>query len=814
MRKPIPRKESHVKTTTQKAPVGTYQKQKRMTILLAALIVVLAICAAFVYYLIYLDETSFEQGGVTYRVQKSDGSYVLMNEDGKICELTSDGYYVTDDGKLLISVSAEDGTYSIYAAVEGLEDGEEVYNLSAETILIFPYVSQSTLQALEMHNEHGVYSIYCNEYGDFCVTGTEESLATYDATALSALTTSTCGMIAQDKIIDPLVDENGGYSEYGLTDTDTYWIVTTIDGDVYKMILGDKTPAGDGYYVQYIACSNVTLDGDGRVVSMIETPRAAVYIVSPSVLGYSSDGTSIEYIDKPFHNAVESLLIPQITYEMSTSTYFDVSNFILMQGNDALLAFDYIDIATRAHTQEHTNPFAMLLQEHQGLTLSSDKVMDALYSLYNMSFVGCVKLNPSTEDLIEYGIYVNPTLCYIDKTNTVYYVTQQEDGTYALCNKDLIPCETNADGDYLTSAGEIVRIYTKTNDDGTVSVSGETVLGSGEWDYNYTSPYSIFFNFDITENGTNYTTEQFVVFSAKNEDRNSYYAYSPNYNMIVEIASYDLEFLHWSLFDWIDSSLYQVNIVFTGTFTIEGPDGTVYSFKLNNTETSLAKLTAITNGTYTDGNGTKYVLKKVDGVYGLYKSTGPKHTASTSAYFRVADKTAETSELYVSYFGLPSGGKSEGWFAGQFYLTSDNKLLLCDTENGYYAVADVTLASSELTVLYNDSHFVDTDNFRQLYKSLTFASIEQEYHLTEEEESALIANPAKFQLRITAKTAEKELVYEFYYLTSRKSYVRISGDGGETFIGGMYVLTARVNKMLSDSEKLLAGIDIDAEAKN
>jgi hypothetical protein len=78
----------------------------------------------------------------------------------------------------------------------------------------------------------------------------------------------------------------------------------------------------------------------------------------------------------------------------------------------------------------------------------------------------------------------------------------------------------------------------------------------------------------------------------------------------------------------------------------------------------------------------------------------------------------------------------------------------------------------------------------------------------------LLADKDAFQLRLHMKSADQDLVYEFYYLTSRKSYIRISGDGGETFTGGMYVLTSRVNKIISDAEKVLSGIPVDPTAKN
>ena len=154
------------KKTEAKKPLGTYEKQKRTTIVLLIVAVVLAVCAVVAYYFVNLDKSSFEQGGVRYRVQMKDGEYVLTNAEGYTCEKTSDGYYVTDDGMLMVAVK-EDGTYAFYAAVEGLEDGEEVYNRVAQTILIFPYVSRDNLQALTVHNEHGSYTVYRDESGGF-----------------------------------------------------------------------------------------------------------------------------------------------------------------------------------------------------------------------------------------------------------------------------------------------------------------------------------------------------------------------------------------------------------------------------------------------------------------------------------------------------------------------------------------------------------------------------------------------------------------------------------------------------------------------
>ena len=119
-----------------------------------------------------------------------------------------------------------------------------------------------------------------------------------------------------------------------------------------------------------------------------------------------------------------------------------------------------------------------------------------------------------------------------------------------------------------------------------------------------------------------------------------------------------------------------------------------------------------------------------------------------------------------------------------------------------------------MTVVCNNEKGIDVKVFRSFYQTLLYASLEDSVEMTAEEEAALIADPANFQGRLHVKTATRDLVYEFYYLTPRKSYIRISGDGGETFTGGMYILTARAEKIVADAVRAYKGETINPTAKN
>lgn len=824
------------KAKEKRPRTGTYVKQRRFTILFAALIVLLAIAVGITYYFVRLDKTSFTHNGIVYRIVQRDGVYVLVNGDGVVCEKAYGGeYYMTDDGEMLLSVDKKSGEYSVYAAVEGLEydandkNSENAYFVSTQTVLVFPAISQSNMQAIEMHNEHGSYTFYRDKYNDFRLLGKEDFLMTYDPETFSSFLFNTGTMVAQSKIVDPIVDENGEFSEYGLSGSDTYWTITTVDNRVYKVIVGDKTPSGDGYYIQYVECTDPVLNTDGTVKSITETPRKAVYITSSQTMN-----TSIEYEEKPFHSPVEDLMIPQIVYEASMNNYFDVQNYVLFKNDQPFVAFDYIDITDRTISERASTPFVMLLDEHLGLSANTNNIMAALESFYGMTFSSCVKLAPSDEDLAKYGIYTDPSHAFTEKDAdgkaTTFLVLLQENGAYALCKEDGSPLIPEADGTYLTPLGAVLRIDPEKG-------TGETVSGNGEWGLSYKSPYSIFYNFDVVSDGSEITTEQLVLFSNVSTS-NTVYAYSPSYGMIVEIPSYELEFLRWSFFEWIETQLFDVNIAYVSSLKIEIPNASSLSFTLNNAESKQGKIESFSdlkefflaqaNGSYyyfteetlkesgiDKKDALDYRLKKVNGKYGVYNSKGIEYPTALETYFRIADKKAEKSEYFVSRNGMPSGGKTDGWFRGKMYLLPNKSYVLCDEENGYWGTADYSVNSSDLTVMNDEiGKKVNVDSFRDYFEVLFFASIEQEYILSPDEEKALIEDPAALQLRLSIKTAEQDLVYEFYYLTSRKSYLRVSGDGGKTFVGGMYMLTARVDKLANDAEKILSGGEIDSTAKN
>ena len=134
--------------------------------------------------------------------------------------------------------------------------------------------------------------------------------------------------------------------------------------------------------------------------------------------------------------------------------------------------------------------------------------------------------------------------------------------------------------------------------------------------------------------------------------------------------------------------------------------------------------------------------------------------------------------------------------------------------DGYIPAADgsrVYVDANQVRVV-SDTETVyvryDTNLFRKFYQTLLYASISDSYEMSAEDEAALIADESKLLLTMTVLNSEgEETVYKFYRLTSRKAYITINGNGG------FYVISDRVEKIVSDCQKFFAGELIDATSK-
>ncbi len=149
-------------------------------------------------------------------------------------------------------------------------------------------------------------------------------------------------------------------------------------------------------------------------------------------------------------------------------------------------------------------------------------------------------------------------------------------------------------------------------------------------------------------------------------------------------------------------------------------------------------------------------------------------------------------------------------FADSIAIDSDRYDVIFKMDNSA-SDQSKTVSSADIVISANVSggsaQKVDTETFRDFYKTILYASMEGVCDLSEQEMADLRTGTP--DMTMTVKTlGGRELVYRFYQYTERKSYMTINDQGV------FYILHDRVEKLVTDAEKAVKGEPIEATAKN
>ena len=754
---------------------STLMKRRRIAII-ASVIAVIVLAIALVWVLDYAKTTTVTDpaDGTEYFIRYREKTYALYDTDKKTKLPTDEqyGYYVTH-ADTLIEVDAETGEYEIIAVVD--TEGSEVVGFN-QRLLMFPHIEKANIRQLEVHNEEGSFTFArmnietgkIDDSSDFVIK--DSPLTSFDQEMFASLYVSAGYTLTTMKIEDPIKDDNGEFSEYGLVpeegrvrnvvdektgelevDKETgeyitetydyvpaYYILTDTSGNEYKVIIGDMLVTGGGYYVQYVDMSGEE-----------EVKRDAVYVLS------SDFGDTMLA-------AIEEFVTPQLTYPMSMNNYFDVEDFFVLNKTgeysadakldelyDAVVGFTFIPLDERENTIKASEPYVFSGYSLDGYTPSSNNIDACLQGMYDPAFVGCHKLSPTAEDIVECGLAVEAGL----------------------------------------------------ND-------------KGKMTYEMVPDYMVMFNFDVTDDDGNVveTVNHVIYISRDPEDKNgNFYAFTEIYevddegntgemlydlNMIVEIQPHSMEFLSWDSYDWINSGYVNLNIAFCDKITLTSGDGYYAEFLLDNTASDSTESISSTNlkVVATDSNGN---ARTTFSYLEVYDESGNLWviTATEIKCYKADGTELKITTAYYDYNAMDTQVRV---VSGYIQCLNGDKVYVTADEVRIDAVNDA-----------NDITYVryDTNLFRQFYKTLLYASISNSYHMTDEEEARVVTD-GNCLLTMTILNSEgKENVYKFYKLTSRKAYITINGNGG------FYVLTDRVEKFVSDAQRFFAGELIDATAK-
>ena len=274
-----------------------------------------------------------------------------------------------------------------------LLEGEELG--PNDRILMFPQAERSNIQSIDVHNSTGDWGFYYDADDEqFYVTGHPE--APFDKEKISSLFVSCGYTLSMTRVAENCED----MSEYGLSSKDNppYYTLTTRDGEVHTVYIGNMIPTGAGYYVRYKG-------------------RNAVYVL---------DSTIGQTVLQP----LENMITPMLTYPMSTNDYFTVKNFAVMKGDDITVLITYLE-EDEKEAEAALGSYKMLAPANYNVNDSNYSV--ALEKLTSFQGIRTLVYAPTEDDLREYGL--------LDPAYSVYY-------EYKGIQQTIVFSEKNENGNY------------------------------------------------------------------------------------------------------------------------------------------------------------------------------------------------------------------------------------------------------------------------------------------------------------------------------------------------------------------------------
>ncbi len=542
------------------------KRQRRLILILLLVVAMLAGSFAIVFRLtsraVYKDID-----GTKYYIVNVDGTYVMQDANGNELPRTShsNSYstaYQTPLGTI-VAVDLATGTYSEVAFVS--TSGNETLEFSAYKgefdILMYPMLEREVIKTIEVYNEKdsftfqqmqrctneqcrknektGEYEKYQDLYDNFpknsegklicpvCGSLAERTAFTikdfhgisFDENMFATLVLCT-GYTTTYMRLDREAVKKYGPQEYGLPAVGeapkNYFIITDIYGTSHKVILGDKIPSDTGYYAQ--------LEGHPDVYILKELEQTQYsYTLSQVLL-----------------SELESFITPTVVDTMSTTDYFDVTNFKLntvasltdeiLNDPDAdidallssVISFDYIPIELRSAKSNATIPYEGT-GKYSSYAINDFKAENCLISLQNLAPKRTVKL--------------------------------------------FTPEENKENGPLLFAK------FLK---------EGENGKPHGEIGYYLSYTHNV-----ERDAAKNYAPSKWVdqrIWISTLSENDTYFVYSEAYQMIVEVDRAQLEFLRWDSFTWVRTTLFNDSVIFMKTMEILVPGKAPVTFVVDNRE--------------------------------------------------------------------------------------------------------------------------------------------------------------------------------------------------------------------------------------
>lgn len=333
------------------------------------------------------------------------------------------------------------------------QEGETIGSLGKYQI--HKQLERSEIKRIYVHNSFGEYAFVRDKNGDFVIEGMED--LSYNEKYLSVLISVVGNPLALVK-----VDSGSSrYTEYGITDSDTYWEVTATDGKVYHMTVGYMTHTAGGYYVSY-------------------ADREAVYVLGgdfSSVLDIEDGGTSL---DVTVLRPIEFYVTPVLVAGIDSNDFYLMDNFTVFKNEEKFLSVKIVD------KEDQVNPDAIvenILTYPAEYNTNDDVYYEILQKVANLSGTETVDAYATDEDFEKYGL-ADPKYMIIFDYNKINYAiivsAALEDGSYYATSSFNPTVVVKVDADSLSFLEEDLLYWVSPNPFAYSITSVEKIAVSGK----------------------------------------------------------------------------------------------------------------------------------------------------------------------------------------------------------------------------------------------------------------------------------------------------------------------------------------------
>lgn len=302
------------------------------------------------------------------------------------------------------------------------------------------------------------------------------------------------------------------FSEYGLDDSNNpaHYKIISLDGIEHTVYIGDQIPTSGGYYARY----------EGRGAVYILTKGIANTLLAP----------------------VTAIAHSMVSYPMSTTTYFQTRDFYIMRDGKMLAWIDLDEAASSSSSSsasssgsEQASNIKYKMKAPAGFVPNSTTYSEILTKFSDFSGEGVVEIGAELSDLS---------------------LSEDEE------TKELL--------ERIKEYGNIADVDVSSEEYQYLCVEQITTLMHAMFGKDTLDKYGLYEPKTVlhyTYNGV----ESFVLFGDEQEDGYRY-AYSALWNTIVAFDPDDLDFLDWGLLQYVDKSLFSIDITTVKQLTFKSDE--------------------------------------------------------------------------------------------------------------------------------------------------------------------------------------------------------------------------------------------------